>query len=85
VGGEAGAEGSRFEGIGVTFFLPALRDRAGLLVKLDTESRFEACDCVSSWSDAVCELIVPSNRSLNDGSDPILTPLRSPSHVYQGI
>lgn len=38
VGGEAGAEGSRLAGIGVIFFLLALRDRAGVLVKLETES-----------------------------------------------
>lgn len=48
VGGEAGAEGSRFAGIEVTFFLPVLRDRPGVLVKLETESRVEACECESS-------------------------------------
>lgn len=85
MGGEAGAEGSRFAGIGVTFFLLALRDRAGVLVKLETESRFEACECVSSWSDIVCELIGPSAKSLNAGSEFILAPLRNPSYVCQGI
>ena len=41
VGGEAGAEGRRFAGIGVMFFLLMLSDRPGVLVKLDTESRFD--------------------------------------------
>lgn len=47
VGGEAGAEGSRFAGIGVMVFLGALRERAGVLVKEETESRVEVVECES--------------------------------------
>lgn len=44
VGGEAGADGSRFAGIGVRVFLEALRERAGVLVKEETESRVEGVE-----------------------------------------
>lgn len=48
VGGDAGADGSRFAGIGVTVFLEALRERAGVVVKEETESRVELVECESS-------------------------------------
>ena len=41
MGGEAGAEGKRLAGIGVTVFLLVLSERPGVLVKLDMESRVE--------------------------------------------
>lgn len=53
----------------MTFFLLALRDLPGVLVKLEPELRVEACEGDSSWSDMLCELIGPSARSLNAGSD----------------
>lgn len=71
VGGEAGADGSRFAGIGVTVFLEALRERAGVLVKEETESRVEGVEWASSWSDMGCELIGPSAMSLKAGSGSI--------------
>lgn len=62
VGGEAGADGSRFAGKGVVVFLLVLRDRPGLLVKLETELRFD-WECESSWSNMVEPVDSPMSKS----------------------